>query len=86
MRIEEFYTKLKGIWDELDALDPYELLYGVKPNYNTLIAFGCLCFVSSSNKSKTKIDLRASSCVFLGYSPHKKVYKLYDMQTKLAFV
>lgn len=36
MSIEEFYTKLKGIWDELDALDPV-----VSCNCN-----GCECDLS----------------------------------------
>ena len=55
---------------------PYELMYGRKPKYNNLKAFGCLCFVSTPSKERTKIDPRAYACIFLGYSPSQKGYKL----------
>lgn len=61
-------------------------MYGCKPNYKNLRAFGCLCYVSTPNKHRTKIEARASSCVFLGYAPTQKGYKLYDLTTKKVFV
>lgn len=65
---------------------PYEMLYGRKPNYNHLKAFGYLCFASTLNKDRSKIDPRATACVFLGYSPTQKGYKLYTINTKHVFV
>lgn len=70
----------------LNKLIPYELMYGFRPNYDTLKTFGCLCFVSTLNKERSKIQPRAFACVFLGYAPTQKGYKVYNLQTKVVFV
>ena len=61
---------------------PHELMYGIRPNYDTLKAFGCLCFVSNLSKEKSKIQTKAFACVFLGYAPTQKGYKVYILHNK----
>lgn len=65
----------------LSGLSPYQKLFGSKPTLSHLRNFGCLVFCSNLNP-KDKFDARAKKCVFLGYSIHKKGYKLFDLDNK----
>ena len=67
-------------------LTPYERLFGHKPSYTHMRAFGCLCFVSTHKQGRTKFDTRAHPCVFLGYPFGQKAYKVYDITTKRIIV
>ncbi|XP_010518614.1 PREDICTED: uncharacterized protein LOC104793888 [Camelina sativa] len=60
---------------------PYERLTSNIPDYHSLKAFGCLCYCSTSPKSRTKSEPRAKACIFLGYSLGYKGYKLLDIET-----
>lgn len=65
---------------------PYEILYGHVPDYSGLRSFGCLCYAYNINLNRDKFDSRARKCMFLGYPPGQKAYKLYDMTTHVIFV
>lgn len=63
----------------LDLKTPYECLFKTKPNLKLLRTFGCLCFVSNLQPTKTKFNTRSFKCVFLGIAPNQKGYILYNL-------
>ncbi|KAF7810456.1 retrovirus-related Pol polyprotein from transposon TNT 1-94 [Senna tora] len=65
---------------------PYEVLTGKIPDYARLKVFGCLCYVTNTNPHKGKFDKRARKCIFLGYPPDFKGYKVYDIVTGDVFI
>ncbi|KAL4283916.1 hypothetical protein GQ457_16G011320 [Hibiscus cannabinus] len=65
---------------------PFEVLFQKKPKIDHLKVFGCLVFASVLPKPKTKMHLKATKCVFIGYPKGIKGYRLYDMETKDIFV
>ncbi|XP_057522440.1 uncharacterized protein LOC130802437 [Amaranthus tricolor] len=67
-------------------VSPYERLFGDKPSYTHMRAFGCLCFVNTLKQGRTKFEVRARCCVFLGYPFGQKAYKVYDLNTKRVIV
>ncbi|KAF5767570.1 putative RNA-directed DNA polymerase [Helianthus annuus] len=69
----------------LNGKTPYELLFGFEPSLDHLRTFGCLCFSTILN-NPDKFESHAEKCVFLGYSPFKKGYKLWSLdQRKILF-
>ncbi|XP_074378507.1 uncharacterized protein LOC141720052 [Apium graveolens] len=71
---------------KLNNVTPYELLFDSAPDYSLLRCFGCLCFVSTSKQSRTKLEPRAHPCVFLGYPAATKGYKVLDLVTNRILV
>lgn len=65
---------------------PYEVLYHKPPDYNSLRIFGCLSYATIVDPHKHKFDERAKKCVLLGYVPHCKGLKLYDIEHKQVVV
>ena len=43
--------------------------------------FGCIAYVHTPMKSRSKLDPRAEKCVFVGYAPNKKGYKFFNSLT-----
>lgn len=74
----------------LSDKSPIEKLFNIKPGYQRLNAFGCLCFPCLRSYNIHKLDYR-SPCPFLGYALHKirmdvnqrmpKVYMINDIQS-----
>lgn len=62
------------------------MLFGHKPSYNHLKVFGCLCFVSKMPRSKDKFVARGQKCIFLGYPPRTRGWRVYDIESGNVFV
>jgi len=70
----------------LQGKKPYEILFGVKPNYNHLKVFGCLCFAHPRTRPNDKFAPHSRKCIFAGYPYGKKGWKAYDLETHEIFV
>ncbi|CAL1377053.1 unnamed protein product [Linum trigynum] len=70
----------------LNDITPYERLYGKPPDYSFLRVFGCLCYAGTLSQGRKKFDSRARQCLFLGFTPGIKGYKLLDLSSHAVFV
>ena len=64
----------------------YQLLYQTPVDYSSFRVFGSLCFVSTLPSHRSKFHPRAKACIFIGYPPNIKGYKLYDLTEKSIFI
>ncbi len=44
--------------------------------------FGCDAYVHTPKELRSKLEPKASKCIFLGYAPGSKAYRLYDPQKR----
>lgn len=70
----------------LQNKSPYTLLYNTAPDFDTLKVFGSLVFASTLQSHRTKLDLRARKCVFLGYKSGVKGVVLLDLLNNSIFL
>jgi len=70
-------NKLPSI--SLNGKSPCEILHDTPPTYMNLKMFGSLCYASTLEHNKTKLDYRSRKCVFLGYKNGINGYVVLDM-------
>lgn len=61
----------------LQRRTPFEAWYGYKPELLNLKTFGCLCFSHIPHVKRDKLDKKAESGIFVGYSLTSKAYRIY---------
>jgi hypothetical protein len=66
----------------LKGKSPYEMMFNVLPDLNTLKVFGSLAYASTLQVNRTKLSPRGRKCVYLGHKQGVKGIILYDLQTK----
>ncbi|KAJ4753743.1 hypothetical protein LUZ62_088148 [Rhynchospora pubera] len=65
---------------------PYITLFNKQPNYSLLRILGCACFPYTRPYNANKLDLRALTCVFIGYSTTQKGYRCLHIPTNKIYV
>jgi hypothetical protein len=61
-------------------LIPFEIHFGCKPSVSHLKPFGCKCFVLKHG-NLDKFESRSSDGILLGYTPHDRSYRLFNLET-----
>lgn len=62
----------------IDYKTPFEKWHKQNADYTRLRVFGCDAFAHVPKESRTKLDPRATKCIFLGYQRDVKGYRLWD--------
>nr|GFB31187.1 retrovirus-related Pol polyprotein from transposon TNT 1-94 [Tanacetum cinerariifolium] len=76
------YTLNRSLIHTLHGKAYYELLKGKKPNLNYFRVFGALCYPTNDSQDIGKLKAKADIGIFLGYSPTKKAYRVYNSRTR----
>ncbi|GKA01284.1 retrovirus-related pol polyprotein from transposon TNT 1-94 [Tanacetum coccineum] len=61
---------------------PYELLIDRKPELKNLYVFGAICYPTNDFEDLGKLRPKVDIGIFIGYSPSKKAYQIYNKRTK----
>ena len=59
---------------------PYERWHKTKPDVSHFRVFGCVAYSHIPDQLRGKLDSKAESMVFVGYSHRSKGYRLYDQK------
>jgi hypothetical protein len=63
-------------------LTPSELCFGCEPSVSHLRPFGCKCFILKRD-NLDKIESRSSNGILLGYTPHGRSYRVFNLETNI---
>nr|GEV93254.1 retrovirus-related Pol polyprotein from transposon TNT 1-94 [Tanacetum cinerariifolium] len=76
------YTQNHSIIRNHHGKTPYELLHDRKPDLSYLHVFGALCYPNNDSEDLGKLQAKADICIFIGYAPKKKAYRIYNRGTR----
>ena len=57
---------------------PYQALKGIIPTVHHLRVFGCVAYPMVNSQQRRKLDPKSERCVFIGYCPASRAYKLLN--------
>nr|GEX77383.1 retrovirus-related Pol polyprotein from transposon TNT 1-94 [Tanacetum cinerariifolium] len=76
------YTQNISLIHTRDNKTPYELVHYKKPNLKFLWVFGALCYPINNNEDLVKLKAPTDIRIFIGYSPNRKGYRIYNKRTR----
>ncbi|GJW05044.1 retrovirus-related pol polyprotein from transposon TNT 1-94 [Tanacetum coccineum] len=76
------YTQNRSLIHTRYNKTPYELLRDRKEELKYLYLFGALCYPTNDFEDHGKLQPKANIRIFIGYSPSKKAYRIYNKRTR----
>nr|GEV80922.1 hypothetical protein [Tanacetum cinerariifolium] len=76
------YTQNRSIVRLRHGKTPYELLHGKLPDLSFFHVFGALCYPTNDSENLGKLQPKAVIGIFIGYSPTKKAFQIYNRHTR----
>jgi len=61
---------------------PYEILYNCILSFSNLRVFICMCFSSTLEENRNKLDPMAHKCIFLDFKEGTKCYIIIDIHSR----
>ncbi|GKC49166.1 integrase, catalytic region, zinc finger, CCHC-type containing protein [Tanacetum coccineum] len=77
------YTQNRSLIHTYYNKTPYKLLRDRKPDVKLLYVFGALCYPTNDSKDLRKLQPKADIGIFIGYSPSKKAFRIYNKRTQM---
>ncbi|GJU78002.1 retrovirus-related pol polyprotein from transposon TNT 1-94 [Tanacetum coccineum] len=62
---------------------PYELMQDKKADLSFFHVFGSLCYPINDHEDLGKFDAKADIRIFVGYTPAKKAFRIYNRRTRI---
>nr|GEU50145.1 Gag-Pol polyprotein [Tanacetum cinerariifolium] len=76
------FTQNQSIIHLRHGKTPYELLHNKLPDLSYLHVFGALCYSTDDSENLGKLQPKAGIGIFIGYTPTKKAFQIYNMCTR----
>ncbi|GJS73407.1 retrovirus-related pol polyprotein from transposon TNT 1-94 [Tanacetum coccineum] len=76
------YTQNRSLIRRRYNKTPYELMQDKKPDLSFFHVFGALCYPTNDNDDLGKLDAKANIGIFVGYTPAKKAFRIYNKRTR----
>ncbi|GJS65229.1 integrase, catalytic region, zinc finger, CCHC-type containing protein [Tanacetum coccineum] len=77
------YTQNRSLILSRHNKTPYELLHDIKLYLKYFHVFGALRYPTNDSEDLGKLKPKADIGIFIGYSPAKKAYRIYNKRTRL---
>jgi len=66
-------------------ISPFEKLWNIKPSISYLRGFRCICCVFVPSHLRSKMDMKAVRCIFIGYGSQRKGWRCCDPTTEKCY-
>ncbi|GJR84072.1 retrovirus-related pol polyprotein from transposon TNT 1-94 [Tanacetum coccineum] len=76
------YTQNRSLIHTLHDKTPYELVHDKKPDLLFLCVFWALSYPTNDSKDHGKLKAKADIGFFVGYTPNRKGYRIYNKRTR----
>ncbi|GJR18113.1 retrovirus-related pol polyprotein from transposon TNT 1-94 [Tanacetum coccineum] len=77
------YTQNRSLICHRYNKTPYELMQDKKPDLSFFHVFGSLFYPTNDHEDLGKFDAKADIEIFVGYTPTKKAFKIYNRRTRI---
>lgn len=80
------YLRNRSATRVVEGVTPFEAFWRIKPNLQHLRTFGCHAIAIDKIIRRRKLDARGRRCILVGYSSHRKGYRVLDEETGKVFI